>query len=196
MMSPVSEQEVGTERYNRRREQLLDVATHLFAKYGLEGTTTKDIAEAAGVSPGLLYHYYSSKEDLLISVIRRFRDQKCVYEKGNSYCELSLGEGLKHTLFSFKEFVNKNRDLLWIVFRAAAIFPSVNEVLGEFEKSDRGGMVAFFEKKIGSGEMKNIDPNLVAKSLRHIIVMASLGGQSYDLDIDKLVNVFLTGIQA
>lgn len=195
-MSLVSEQEVGSDRYNRRREQLLDIATHLFAKYGLEGTTTKDIAEAAGVSPGLLYHYYSSKEDLLISVIRRFREQKCSCENDTEYCELSLGEGLRYILSNFKEFVSKNRDLLWIVFRAAAIFPSVNDVLKEFEKSDRGGMVAFFEKKIQSGEMKAIDPGLVAKSLRHIIVMANLGGQSYDLDIDKLVDVFLTGIQA
>lgn len=194
-MSSVTEQEVGSDRYNRRREQLLDIATHLFAKYGLEGTTTKDIAEAAGVSPGLLYHYYSSKEDLLISVIRRFREQKCC-DENDDYSELSLGEGLRRILVNFKEFVGKNRDLLWIIFRAAAIFPSVKDVLKEFEKSDRGGIITFFEKKIKSGEMKDVDPNLVAKSLCHIIVMANLGGQSYDLDIDKMVDIFLTGIQA
>ena len=195
-MNSAIEQDVGTDRYNRRREQLLDVATHLFAKYGLEGTTTKDIAEAAGVSPGLLYHYYSSKEDLLISVIRRFREQKCCGENDKDYSELSLGEGLKHILTNFKEFVCKNRDLLWIIFRAAAIFSSVKDVLKEFERSDRGGIIAFLEKKIQSGEMKNIDSCLVAKSLCHIIVMANLGGQSHDIDIDKMVDIFLTGIQA
>lgn len=195
-MSQVSEQDVGSDRYNRRREQLLDIATHLFGKYGLEGTTTKDIAEAAGVSPGLLYYYYSSKEDLLISVIRRFREQKCNGENGDNYNKLSLGEGLKLILTDFEEFVRKNRDLLWIIFRAAAIFPSVKDVLNEFEKSDSGGIIAFFEKKIQSGEMKNLDPRFVAKSLCHIIVMANLGGQNHDLDIDKLVDVFLTGIQA
>ena len=41
-----------------RREQLLEVAARLFAQRGLEGTTTKDIAREAGVSAGLLYHYY------------------------------------------------------------------------------------------------------------------------------------------
>ena len=51
MLHQPSSPKSGRVRHEDRKEQLLDVATHLFAKYGLEGTTTKDIAKAAGVSP-------------------------------------------------------------------------------------------------------------------------------------------------
>ncbi|MGM9999083.1 MAG: TetR/AcrR family transcriptional regulator, partial [Candidatus Bruticola sp.] len=186
-------------RYNKRREQLLDIATNLFAKYGLDGTTTKDIAEAANVSPGLLYHYYNSKEELLVSVIRRFREegQGCgKSEELKACCELPLAEGLKRILVGMQNYVSKNRDLIWIVMRAAATFPSVHDLLEEFEKSDRGGMIAFLENKIEAGEIKDIDPFVVAKALRHIIVMSNLSAQVGELDIDDFVDIFLNGIKA
>ena len=45
-----------------RRQLILDAARPLFVQFGLEGTRTKQIAEAAGVNEGLLYHYFDSKQ--------------------------------------------------------------------------------------------------------------------------------------
>ncbi|MGM9991520.1 MAG: TetR/AcrR family transcriptional regulator [Candidatus Bruticola sp.] len=187
----------NTERYHRRREQLLDIATNLFAKYGIDGTTTKDIAEAANVSPGLLYHYYSSKEDLLVSVIRRFREERCMRrdtEELKACCELPLDEGLKLIVTGMKEYVSKNRDLIWIILRSAATFPSVHNLLEEFDQSDYSGLISFLEKKIKAGEIKNIDPFMVTKALRHIVVMSNY--YTSELDVDKLVDIFLDGVRA
>src|SRR6266516_5695827 len=49
----------------RTREQLLDAALELFAERGFEATTTKLIAERAGVPNGLIYYYFGTKEKLL-----------------------------------------------------------------------------------------------------------------------------------
>ena len=52
-----------------RREQLLDIALDLFAKQGFDATSTQQIAKAAGVTQGLVFHYFGSKEGLLSSVL-------------------------------------------------------------------------------------------------------------------------------
>lgn len=60
---------------SRRRElimsEVLDTATDLFAVKGYEATSLQDIAEAVGVSRPALYHYLSSKEDLLVMLVER-----------------------------------------------------------------------------------------------------------------------------
>jgi AcrR family transcriptional regulator len=46
------------------RARIREAAIRLFAERGVDGTTVRDIAEAAGVSPGLLRHHFGSKEAL------------------------------------------------------------------------------------------------------------------------------------
>ncbi|GID91573.1 TetR/AcrR family transcriptional regulator [Amorphoplanes digitatis] len=46
------------------RARIRDAAVRLFAEGGVDGTTVRDIAQAAGVSPGLLRHHFGSKESL------------------------------------------------------------------------------------------------------------------------------------
>ena len=51
-----------------RREQLLAAALTLFSEHGYAATSTKRIAEAAGVTEGLVFHYFGSKEALLLEL--------------------------------------------------------------------------------------------------------------------------------
>ncbi|WP_146362131.1 TetR/AcrR family transcriptional regulator [Arthrobacter yangruifuii] len=51
-------------------QRLLDSATEAFAAKGFHGTTTRDIATAAGVTPGAVYVHHRSKEELLYSISR------------------------------------------------------------------------------------------------------------------------------
>ncbi|MBK5110402.1 MAG: TetR/AcrR family transcriptional regulator [Thermoleophilia bacterium] len=48
-----------------RRRQILDAAVRVFARQGFHSTRVADIAEEADVAYGLVYHYFSSKENLL-----------------------------------------------------------------------------------------------------------------------------------
>ena len=47
------------------RAKLLDAAVAAFSRHGFHGTTTRDIAAAAGLSPAAVYVHHRSKEDLL-----------------------------------------------------------------------------------------------------------------------------------
>jgi AcrR family transcriptional regulator len=56
---------------DERREHILLSALKVFSKRGLVATKISDIAAEAGLSHGLLYHYFSSKEDVYIELVRR-----------------------------------------------------------------------------------------------------------------------------
>jgi TetR/AcrR family transcriptional regulator, fatty acid metabolism regulator protein len=48
-----------------KRRQILDAAIRVFARQGFHSTRVSDIADEAGVAYGLVYHYFSSKEEVL-----------------------------------------------------------------------------------------------------------------------------------
>ncbi|HCC58029.1 MAG TPA: hypothetical protein DEQ47_12390 [Solibacterales bacterium] len=52
-----------------RRRQILDVAVDLFAKKGFAGTTTKEIAAAAGVNEAIIFRHFATKEQLYIAIL-------------------------------------------------------------------------------------------------------------------------------
>ncbi len=52
-----------------RRTQLLEVAIELFSKHGFDGTTTREIAAAAGVSEAIIFRHFASKEELYAALL-------------------------------------------------------------------------------------------------------------------------------
>jgi AcrR family transcriptional regulator len=56
---------------DERREHLLHVGVELLGRHGTDDISIEEIARAAGVSKGLLYHYFPTKGDFLIAVLDR-----------------------------------------------------------------------------------------------------------------------------
>ncbi len=61
-----------------RRTQILDAALELFDLHGYSNTAISDIANKIGISKGLIYHYFSSKEDILFALSERL--SQCLEE--------------------------------------------------------------------------------------------------------------------
>src|SRR5947208_14963208 len=59
---------------SERRAELLELAAELFAERGVRATTVRDIADAAGILSGSLYHHFSSKEGMVDEILRGFLD--------------------------------------------------------------------------------------------------------------------------
>ena len=57
-----------TERTTDRRKELIDAAVRVFAQKGFHAARVGDIAEEAGVAHGLLYHYFRSKDEVLLTI--------------------------------------------------------------------------------------------------------------------------------
>lgn len=60
---------------SERRAELLDIAAGLFAERGLRATTVRDIADAAGILSGSLYHHFDSKESMVDEILSGFLDE-------------------------------------------------------------------------------------------------------------------------
>lgn len=54
----------------KREKELITSFIRAFGKYGLDGTTAKKLAEEAGISPGGLYVYYKSKEEIILCCVQ------------------------------------------------------------------------------------------------------------------------------
>ncbi|MFT3728997.1 MAG: TetR/AcrR family transcriptional regulator [Terricaulis sp.] len=55
--------------YDERKEAIVDAAAALYASLGFNGASVADIAKRCKTSKSLIYHYYSSKEDILFDVM-------------------------------------------------------------------------------------------------------------------------------
>jgi AcrR family transcriptional regulator len=58
-----------------RRDELLAIAARLFAERGFRNTTVRDIADAAGILSGSLYHHFDSKESMVDEILQTFQDE-------------------------------------------------------------------------------------------------------------------------
>jgi AcrR family transcriptional regulator len=52
-----------------RRLQILEVAVKLFSEHGFRGTTTKEIANAAGVSEAMVFRHFATKQELYAAIL-------------------------------------------------------------------------------------------------------------------------------
>src|SRR6266436_7430087 len=66
-------------RWERRPEErpneLLEAALRIFAERGYANTKLEDIAVAVGVTKGTIYHYFATKEDLLLRAIEQYHER-------------------------------------------------------------------------------------------------------------------------
>jgi AcrR family transcriptional regulator len=74
-MARAWEQRPVSEARQQATGALLDAAENLLYEVGYAGVTTRAVAEAAGVNPGLVHYYFGSMEELLTQTLERFVDQ-------------------------------------------------------------------------------------------------------------------------
>jgi AcrR family transcriptional regulator len=99
----------------KAKEKILDVVLELFEENGYEKTTINDICERADISNGAFYHYFKSKQDILIEVLAD--ETKDLLEHYNSLALESAVEKLYRFLgFQFKYFDRKGKEFVSRVF--------------------------------------------------------------------------------
>jgi AcrR family transcriptional regulator len=58
-----------------RRAEILDAASRLFAEHGYAAVSASDVARRAGVTPGLLHHYFGGKRGLFVALVEQLGAQ-------------------------------------------------------------------------------------------------------------------------
>jgi hypothetical protein len=84
------------------RARLRDAAVRLFAERGVAGTSVRDIAEAAGVTAGLITHHFGSKERLKAAIdelmVEVFTAPLTAHSDHSSPTAEALADALAHTM--------------------------------------------------------------------------------------------------
>ncbi len=96
------------EQKEQRRQLILETALELFVKKGYAETKIGDIAEAAHMSTGLMFHYFDSKEQLYEALVRMGAEGTNLPQKLPYDNPLAYFEGFLKTLFSYA------KENLWV----------------------------------------------------------------------------------
>ncbi|MBU1008779.1 MAG: TetR/AcrR family transcriptional regulator [Bacteroidetes bacterium] len=78
-----------------KKQLILEAALGLFVTYGFHGTPTSKIAQEAGVANGTLFHYFPTKEDLVIALYVDIKNQMGCYVTDNAPIVPNLRETLR-----------------------------------------------------------------------------------------------------
>ena len=120
------------------KKKTLEAAIILFGKKGYNGTSTLEIAKAAGVSQATVFKYFRTKEDLLISIIapilpRLFSNFLGRVKNINT---ITVKEIIHYIVGDRFRFMKENKDIIKIIF---------SEVLGVEEVFKERRLDEFFE---------------------------------------------------
>jgi len=105
-----------------RPRELLEAALTVFSQHGFRATRLDDVAVAAGVTKGAIYHYFDTKEDLLLSVIDHY--QALAFGRAEEVLAqraLSASERIEQVVKKiFQPIEQRNRRLLALLIRGIA----------------------------------------------------------------------------
>jgi len=145
-----------------KRRLILDAAVRVFARKGYHTCRVGDIAEEAGVAHGLLYHYFTSKEEVLETI---FRDTWTEVLDAFTAVEASdepPREQLRHVAAILLRAWRRDPDLVRVLVREVARSPQVQSKVDELGQAFKA-----IERIVAHGQKEgafrsDFDPQLLS----------------------------------
>ena len=186
------------------RTRILKSALRLFANLGYDGTTTRDLAESAGIAEGTLFRHFPNKKAILIEVatqgwVEILTDLLTELSEMGSY--KAVAQVMRRRMLN----LHKNADMLKVCFMEAQFHPELRDRI-QLEVIDKMTDVAevFFQSAMDQGIYRRMDPKIVA---RVFLGMFAVAGFSQDTIMGEgsspaemqamaegLADIFLNGV--
>ena len=143
-----------------KRRLILDAAVRVFARTGYHTCRVGDIAEEAGVAYGLVYHYFSSKEQILETIFREtWSDLLAAVHQVEKSGE-SAQEQLRLVAAILLRAWLREPDLVRVLVREVARSPELQRRVGEIEQAF-GALERIVARGQEAGELRrDVDPRL------------------------------------
>ncbi|HEY7404819.1 MAG TPA: TetR/AcrR family transcriptional regulator [Candidatus Angelobacter sp.] len=191
-----------------RRRQIIRTASALFARRGYRGTTTREIAERAGINEALLFRHFPSKEKLYWTIIEEQCGARGRRHKINEIVETG---GSDYEIFAAiaREFLTRTvRDteltrLLW--FTALESHTLSRRFFRTYVAVYYEALADYIRRRAREGAFRKVDPLLSARGflgmvVYHFLVQEFFGGNKYQkFDPAKvaetMAGIWLNGMQ-
>ena len=148
------------------RRRLLDAAAQAFADRGFHGTTTRDIASAAGMSPAAVYVHYRSKEELLFELSRAGHLKTIGDLDSADDPDAAPVERLRAVMSGFAEWHARGHTSARIVnYELAALEPEHRREIGVLRTEITRRLRAIVDAGIKSGDFDVDDPQTTTTAL-------------------------------
>jgi TetR/AcrR family transcriptional regulator len=203
-----------------RRRQIVDVAMRLFSDRGFRGTTTKEIAQAAGVSEAIIFRHFATKEDLYTAII----DQKAC-AGGMADMERPVVEDIQcsvaahmeagndravfeHIALHMMEHHARDTEFLRLLFYSALEGHQLSEMF--WDRNVRAlyeFLGSYIRRRQREGALRDFDPRVAVRAFAGMIIHHSVNNILWDrsralLDIKNedaaraFTDILLHGISA
>lgn len=131
--SPRAARERARLQVDERRSQLIELGLQLFGERSFDELSIDDIARAASISKGLLYHYFPSKRDYYLEVVRAAAGQ--LVERTSAAGVDASPEALQGGLDAYLDFVEQNARSFVALMRGAGSDPEVVQIVETTRRS-------------------------------------------------------------
>jgi AcrR family transcriptional regulator len=187
-----------------RRDELLGIAGRLFAERGFRNTTVRDIADAAGILSGSLYHHFDSKESMVDELLDTF--QTALFEEYDAIVtsDRSPLEKLDAVVRSSFAAIDKHPSEVAIFQNDASFLSGFERFAYLIERNTRFRTLwtGLLRDAVAAGELRaDLDVELVYRFLRDTVWVAVSwyrpGGElSADEVATQYLSILLEGIAA
>ena len=156
----------GAAVHTDTRQKIINATLLVAAKNGFDRTTTEEISRTAGVSEGIIYHYFRSKQELYVNMIKeRAGNYRQALEReiaGIGSPKKKLGRLID---FHFEHFTGKKSIFRGVLDRTSDM-PVIKEQLLKVAIAPYCRIIAGIIKEgVRAGEFKEVDPPLAAFNL-------------------------------
>jgi AcrR family transcriptional regulator len=185
-LAPLNEKQLHQIR-DERKEQIKAAALQVFARKGILSAKMSMIAETAGISNGLLYHYFKSKDELFTSLVQEAMDEseaalRSVYDLP--------GTPLEKIRALTAEILNEDGTPYFMLIHQAATSDGVPEQVRQLQQKYSmetyvDMLLPLFEEGQQAGELAEGDPRELIASylsvLSGVMVINSNGSKVYQI---------------
>ena len=183
------------------RAKLIETALDLFSRQGMDNTSIKDIVREAGVAQGLLYHYFSDKDDLLWGVLKTYLFMPHLQQALSDAETRSTEEVLRDIALRFNAFLEAQQPLMRLVLRE---LQTNVRVRGLWESTIRREVISalenFLRARVATGELRPHPVEASAHMLMYGVVALYLpggkAGVGSETAIDEMITVLMSGLLA
>ncbi len=188
------------------RTKILASAQRLFARKGYDATTTRDLAEAAGVAEGTLFRHFPNKKAILIEVatqgwVEILTDLLTELSEMGSY--RAVAQIMRRRMLNLQH----NADLMRVCFMEAQFHPDLRDrIQGEVISKMTDVAEAFFQTAMDRGTYRKMNPRVVARVFLGMFAVAGFSnetmtdGDPSPLALQELAeglsDIFLNGVLA
>ncbi|MGQ9730565.1 MAG: TetR/AcrR family transcriptional regulator [Candidatus Zipacnadales bacterium] len=148
-----------------RKAAIMEAAIRVFAAHGFDGGTIRQIATEAGVSEGLIYRYFESKEALLDAVIRERSILPWLAQPESLPDDLPVEQVLRALVQVALDRLAESADCAMIVWSQVATNRRIANIVGGMMREVTDRLASYLDRKIARGELRRCDAQAVARMI-------------------------------